>query len=342
MNTTINGYASPTAFVSKGKQRLKQYNDIVYLNNNDEFEIELFNPTKSKVLAKIELNGNSIGNGVILRPGERIYLERYLDVAKKFLFETYDVDGSNNDVQKGIVDNGSVQVKFYNEYITPTYYPNSLMLNGGIYDWKTTTFNTPISTYNVNTTFNSPNTTFNTPNTTFNTPISTYNVNTPNTTLSSSILPFTGTLSDTKKSFSTNDSIETGRIEKGSDSKQSFTYDNSSFNSWESYTSKWKILPLSQKLLEKEDIKVFCINCGKKRKNDKDKYCSSCGTKFSNRTETKIIYVVDSIYEYDNKHYYLSVYNLTLDKLIETNKNKLIVINKNSLSENYLRAVIID
>lgn len=270
MNTTINGYASPTAFVSKGKQRLKQYNDTVYLNNGDEFEIELFNPTKSKVLAKIELNGNSIGNGIILRPGERIYLERYLDVAKKFLFETYNVEGSSNEVQKAIVDNGSVQVKFYHEYVTPTYYGNSLILNGGsynngTYDRRITYNTTTLGSGNLST-FTSTNTNIAGSNATF--------------TSTSSSLPFTGTLSDTKKSLSTNDSIETGRIEKGSDSKQSFTYNNSSFNSWESYTSKWKILPLSQKLLEKEDIKVFCTECGIKRKKDSHRYCPNCGTKY--------------------------------------------------------------
>ena len=85
----------PTSFITKGKQRLKQNIDTVYLKNGDEFEIELFNPTQNKVLAKIEVNGNSIGNGIILRPGERIYLERHLGESKKFLFETYTVEGDS-------------------------------------------------------------------------------------------------------------------------------------------------------------------------------------------------------------------------------------------------------
>ena len=86
VNTT--GFAVPQSFITKSKQRLKQHTDTVYLNNGDEFEIELFNPTQNKVLSKIEINGVSIGNGIILRPGERVFLERYLDEAKKFLFET--------------------------------------------------------------------------------------------------------------------------------------------------------------------------------------------------------------------------------------------------------------
>ena len=114
------GLAVPQSFITKGKQRLKQHIDTVYLNNGDEFEIELFNPTQNKVLAKIVMNGKSIGNGIILRPGERIFLERYLDEAKKFLFETYVVNGDNEEVKQAIANNGDVVVKFYNEDILPT------------------------------------------------------------------------------------------------------------------------------------------------------------------------------------------------------------------------------
>lgn len=82
--TTSKGSVVPQSFITKGKQRLKQHIDTVYMNNGDEFEIELFNPTQQKVLAKIELNGKSIGSGIIVRPGERVFLERYLDEARKF------------------------------------------------------------------------------------------------------------------------------------------------------------------------------------------------------------------------------------------------------------------
>ncbi len=111
--TTTKGWVVPQSFITKSKQRLKQHVDTVYLKNGDEFEIELFNPTQNKVLAKIELNGVSIGSGIVLRPGERVFLERYLDDAKKFLFETYIVNGNNNDVQQAIAKNGDVTVKFY-------------------------------------------------------------------------------------------------------------------------------------------------------------------------------------------------------------------------------------
>ena len=106
----------PAAFIAN-KQRLKQYNDIVYLKNADEFEIELFNPTQSKVLARITINNASIGPGIILRPGERVFLERYVNDPRKFKFETYAVNGNNSQVQKAIENNGDVKVEFFAEEI---------------------------------------------------------------------------------------------------------------------------------------------------------------------------------------------------------------------------------
>jgi hypothetical protein len=76
------------------------------------------------------------------------------------------------------------------------------------------------------------------------------------------------------------DSIETGRVEKGGSSDQSFKTVDKTFNHYTCATSIWKILPISQKVFEKQDLKVYCTNCGKKRKKDSDKFCSSCGNKF--------------------------------------------------------------
>ena len=95
----------PSTYITKNKQRIKQYGNIVYLNNGDEFELELFNPTKNKILAEIELNGNSIGPGLILRPGERVFLERFVNTAKKFLFETYKIDGRDAFAKQAIENN---------------------------------------------------------------------------------------------------------------------------------------------------------------------------------------------------------------------------------------------
>ena len=51
-----------------------------------------------------------------MRPGERVFLERYLDEAKKFLFETYEVNSADPNVQRAIQNNGDVEIEFYQEY----------------------------------------------------------------------------------------------------------------------------------------------------------------------------------------------------------------------------------
>jgi hypothetical protein len=75
-------------------------------------------------------------------------------------------------------------------------------------------------------------------------------------------------------------SLETGRVEKGSNSNQSFTYDSSSFNSYPSTTNWWKIKPKSTQVITKEDLVTYCTECGSKRKKDTHKFCPQCGTKF--------------------------------------------------------------
>ena len=240
-------------FRSKGKQRLKQHVDTVYLNNGDEFEIELYNPTQNKVLAKIELNGNSIGSGIILRPGERVFLERYLNESKKFLFETYVVNGNNEEVQKAIVKNGDVTVVFYNEISVGTSNSSSgtITINNP-YTWTT---NPAYFTY---TTCTNTNTYYNT-----------------NFSLTSGTNAFYQ-----KTVTSPTRHVETGRVEKGSDSEQTFTYDNAQFYSYPSQTNWWKLKPQSTKPFVSEDLVVYCTECGAKRKKDNHKFCPHCGTKF--------------------------------------------------------------
>jgi len=268
VNTT--GFAVPQSFITKSKQRLKQHTDTVYLNNGDEFEIELFNPTQNKVLSKIEINGISIGNGIILRPGERVFLERYLDEAKKFLFETYVVNGNNEEVKNAIANNGDITIKFFDEMVL---FHNPLRYNQPIWANLSNTFGDS----RVNTTINPYEVTF----TSSSQPIgktTTYN----NAFFSSNTLSFEKDIvfNSLKTKKSEKRDVETGRVEKGSKSDQSFTYDNSSFYSYPSHTNWWKIKPVSQQILVKEDLKVFCTECGSKRKKDSHKFCPQCGTKF--------------------------------------------------------------
>ena len=120
MTTVRQQAGEPTLFITKDKHRVKQHgNQTVYLKNGEEFELELFNPTPKKVLAQITLNEISLGNGIILRPGERVFLERYLDDAKKFIFETYTVDKNNKQVLDAIKGAGAQELLIWNFYSPP-------------------------------------------------------------------------------------------------------------------------------------------------------------------------------------------------------------------------------
>ncbi len=270
----------PTAYVSKNRQRVKQYDDTVYLNDGDEFEIELFNPTSNKVLSKIELNGKSIGSGIILRPGERVFLERYLDEARKFLFETYVVNGNNSEVQRAIASNGSLRVKFFTEYISP-------ISHNIVY----TTYTTPTwnnGTGGINCGYTLTNTRNYFAGMNYSAPITTTSFASGASVSGDLSINYCETLSDDVKTLGTPRShkskdlsrVETGRIEKGSNSDQSFSYDYSNFNAFSSWESNWKILPLSQKPIMKEDLTVYCTECGSKRKKDSFRFCPNCGKKF--------------------------------------------------------------
>lgn len=268
----------PTMFVTKGKHRVKQYdNNVVYLKDGEEFEIELFNPTSKKVLAKIKLNDEYLDSGIVLRPGERVFLERYLNEARKFVFSTYTVDKKDPNVRKAIKDNGKVEVEFYQEEVNnniiylnnnyPNYHgwqnPDPCITNPGIYySGDTTTVN--ISCEDIAHTL-------------------TNSVDLGNYQFDcdfSGEVNISGSMDMDLKMTPTVDMQETGRVEKGSNSDQSFEYDSTSFNTWPSWTQSWTILPLSQKALVKEDIKIFCTECGAKRKKDSFKFCPHCGNKY--------------------------------------------------------------
>ena len=106
----------PTAHITKKKSRLKVYNGhVVFLNDKDNFEFEIHNPKNKTVLCKIKLNGEYISTGgIVLKPGQRVFLERFLDSNNKFEFSTYKVkDTSEN--RSAIDLNGDVLIEFYDE-----------------------------------------------------------------------------------------------------------------------------------------------------------------------------------------------------------------------------------
>ena len=280
---------TPCAYISKDRKRLKQFGQTVYLNNGEEFELELFNPSSTTVLAKIKLDGSYIsGGGIVLKPGQRVFLERYLDDARKFKFETYEVDGTSNEVLDAISGNGDVVIDFFDEYKQPVW-NNPITYVGGsfggpIHIYGSNTLNTNYvngmtTTTNGNVSFTSSS---NTAGVNFNTTSISNTFAGPNLRSATSRLKKSkpNSRSEVTMDMLSMDSIETGRVEKGGKSDQSFQTVDKNFNSHTCSTSIWKILPLSQKVYEKQDLKVYCTNCGKKRKKDSDKFCSSCGNKF--------------------------------------------------------------
>ena len=242
MYYTTTSVSKPTAHITKKKSRLKVYNGhVVFLNDKDNFEFEIHNPTQKSVLCKIKLNGEyiSTSGGVVIRPGQRVFLERFLDTNNKFEFSTYEVKDTS--LNRTAIDlNGDVRIEFYNEQT----YQHNPHLSGGNWGSGWSTINTGSPWYG--------DITFTTSN---SSPMSYYS-----------------------NTSSVSNTIETGRVEKGEKSKQQFTNSYQNFEYNVSHQISLKILPLGTKNKTTDDIKHYCTECGIKTKS-KYKFCPSCGNK---------------------------------------------------------------
>lgn len=110
LNTLIN----PTGFLTIQGNQIVDYSGKVFLKDNTEFQIRLINPTSNSVLAKIKMNGQYISSsGIVLRPGEDMTLDRYIDTPNKFVFQTYK---TIKELKHAIRNNGTIDIEFYNEY----------------------------------------------------------------------------------------------------------------------------------------------------------------------------------------------------------------------------------
>lgn len=287
--TTSNRLPEAYVSVGKNKNRLKIYNgNHVFIKDGEEFQIELFNPTTKTIGAKILINGNSISSSLlVLKPGERSYLERYLDDNKKFLFETYNVENSK-EVKDAIRNNGDIKVEFYNEkaaiYVAPLNVVYPSYYYGGI--------NYP---YNPTITIGQPNLYFGSTGLSGNTGLSgstgpvglagtssTSIVNCNDTTnafycSTSPTFTSSGTVTTTSIDASVNTNLETGRIEKGAVSDQKLGNYYGEFESYSFSNKEYKLLPESQKPVEVKDIRQYCPGCRTRVKKASWKFCPSCG-----------------------------------------------------------------
>lgn len=260
----------PTAHITKKKSRLKIYNGHnVFLNDGDNFEFELYNPKQKSVLVKIKLDGFYISqSGIVIKPGQRIFLERFLDTQNKFKFSVYQV--ANTAENKRAIDlNGDVRIEFYDEQ-TPSF--NPIHLTNG--NW-----NTGWSTINTGTPYMGGNMFVTTSMGTSNTSTSFYSNTTPTGPNIRSKFDTSNTLLSRKpRNLKSKNSIDTGRVEKGEKSDQTFT---NSYQNFEYYTAnvvEYKILPISTKNTTVEEIRQYCTECGVKVKKNY-KFCPSCGNK---------------------------------------------------------------
>lgn len=259
--------ASCTAHITRNRNRAKIYGDSIYLKDGDNFEIELFNPTTARVLAKITINGKLISeSGIVLKPGERVYLERFIDSNNKFVFDTYHVEKTNESLN-AIVDNGLIKVDFYDEIV---YTSNRITLNStnptyintGSY-WNDLTSNIGpsgiVGTYYSDNCFGGS-----TPNNLF---------------MSTTTSSLNENIKGSNESNTRSKSIETGRIEKGEESKQSFSTTIGNFNYFPSSTVSYRLIPASQKPIGASEIRNYCTGCGSRIKKAGWKFCPSCGEK---------------------------------------------------------------
>ena len=292
------------AKVAVNKSLLKEYNNseqserVVYLNNGDDFQIQLFNPERTTIGAEVYVNGEKLSGILVLKPGERIWLERFTDKSVKFKFSTYNVeDGYSEEVQNAIADNGVITVKFFKErkknywWYDDTSNPIKVSYNYNdlVNDLVcTTASDTALKRRNDISMVNSFDT-----NSAMNSvlkPESTYSKERTCklTSEADSVSSYSCGSSMNEKSFkdsyrndnlSKSNSIETGRISEGGYSSQKFNNVNIDFEYYPFKTEVIKILPVSRKPYNSSDLnKIYCTECGRKL-NPKYKFCPYCGTR---------------------------------------------------------------
>ena len=247
----------PSAWIvtpsDKGRKSIKS--GKVFLEDKEEFEIEIFNPLTVSVLADIKLNGQSISKtGLVVKPGQRVYLDCFIDDKKKFIFSTYQIDGSEESLD-ATQNNGLLEVFFYKEDIItldnwknkmdkviieryyPVYYPNTYptypwnnIYCGGSFGTGTTNLTNGIigTTTTTNAYYSSNN-----------------NVN----------CSYTSNVDLSNSNMTSINSIETGRVEKGEVSKQKFTEIEMDFEKNYISSTIIQILPESRKPVEIKEIK---------------------------------------------------------------------------------------
>lgn len=242
---------------------LKTYKEnVIYLNDGNEFQIRLFNPLQERIGALIGINGQFSSSYFVLNPGQDIIIDRFIDTQKKMLFETYQYDSSNQDAQNAVSKNGIIEIKFFKEYVPVTYSNIIYTTNAPLYN-DTSGGNIYLNNLDSNI-INSCN----------------YNqVTTDKIDINLTNLEFKSDESLKSYTKRTNNTLkETGRINTGSKSSQVFEKTEIQFDHYSFHQINYKLKPISEKE-EVIEIREYCKNCSYRIRNKNWVYCPKCGNK---------------------------------------------------------------
>ena len=204
----------------------------------------------------------SIGNkrisdsGLIIKPYQHTYLDRYIDYNKKFIFKTFNTTTDN--VQKAKIL-GNIKVELYRQSSNSAtinhlykYYQQPVIINQPCVtpDHWTNPF-----IYTINNTghYTQPNSS-----------ITSNTYGTHNTNIKNCSKLLSPQLND----------VQIGIIQGGDKSKTEFKQSYRQFKDYPSIVYNYNLLPISHK--STDEIYHYCENCGR-RIRSKENFCPKCG-----------------------------------------------------------------
>jgi len=253
--------------------------------------LRFFNPLREQLGVEIIFNGFKKSDSyLILKPGQDVILDRFIDDKHKMLFETYTIDSNNSDSVEAIQNNGDIIFNFYKGRY---YNPYNQTIFGSTYGSFSTSGHSGKSG-----TSGSPGVS-GTPTNVRRKGLQTEQIkskwspidstkHTDSINYFSSTTTFSGDFNSTSftdfnvtnKNSRTYNPLETGRIEKGDISEQTLKSVDIKFESFPFYSMSYKMLPLSTKSKEISEIRQYCDSCGYRVRKQSWSFCPKCGNKF--------------------------------------------------------------
>lgn len=304
----------PHAIITSNRQELKLYHgNNYYLNDGNNFEIRIFNPLAFKLGVQIIFNGIKKSEKLlVLNPGQDVTLDRFIDEQRKMVYETYEVNGNSESVQKAIENNGLIEIKFYKEkgqkcnFNTKLNYssPNTTVRSSGLPHYTSTPTLVGGRVIDRNAAMKKWSPVLDKLGVTTDekrswlaeyAELHQLNENIGYSTLSN--CNGMGTVSSSNNidnseyvaenidknikyaEYIAETKLETGRIEVGETSDQNMKEVHADFESDPIKIVTYKLLPISQKAIESKEIRQYCTSCGLRIRKDSWVFCPSCGEK---------------------------------------------------------------